>query len=239
MVEKKSIDKLAFIKKSNYWPLAAVVIVIVLSCAFIFLKFIHLGEKVVETPLELAKSFLETKATIQYSITNAIGEIKKESKIVVMTAEISAYANASSEKTKFWVNLGTTTIEIKADGNKVQYILSTDVINKDSFFYDEKTGELIIKLPKPTLDESIVEVQSNPEKIEVKKDIGWARLSSYSGAYLETELKKNLRDSVIQAGKHELLLEKAQKNAEEVILKMLKEILKKEKVSIPVKINFN
>lgn len=239
MTENNSINKNVIIKKSNYWPLASAFIVLILAGTYIFMKFSNDTKESVKGVSDTVKSILETKVSIQYSIMNAIGEIKKESKIVVLSAEISAEAKASSEKSKFFINLGTTTVEIKADGNKVQYILPTEVITKNSFFYDEKTGALIVKLPRPILDESIVEVQSNPEKIEVKKDIGWARLSSFSGAYLETELKKNLRNSVIQAGNHELLLERAKKNAEEVVLKMLKEILQKEKLTIPTQIYFN
>ena len=229
--------KTLIVKKSYAWPIAMVAIVFILASVFIFYQITSAVKKPIDAIKEVAKSAFETKVKITYVIKNTRGQIKKETKLVVMTAEVDANTSASSEKSKFWVNLGTTTVEIKATGNKVQYILPTSVINQDNFSYNEATGEINVKLPSAILDESFVEVQSNPNKIEVKKTIGWARLSSYSGAYLENQLKKNLRDSVIQSGKNELLLDKANRNAEEVVLKILQQVLQKENIN--VKVNFN
>jgi hypothetical protein len=84
-----------------------------------------------------------------------------------------------------------------------------------------------------------VEVQSNPDKIKIKKDIGWARLDKNSGKYLEDEIRKSLRNKVIEEGKKKILLEEAHRNAEKAIIEIFKLKMKSENVDFPLRINFN
>jgi hypothetical protein len=117
---------------------------------------------------------------------------------------------------------------MKVMGNKVQYYIPADSLSEKSIVWDHERQEIVIDLPDVILDEDIVEVQSDPKKIMIKKDIGWARFDAYSGKAMEDQIRSELRNKVIDAGKHELLLEKAKANAEKVI-KELFDRLKKEK----------
>ena len=85
------------------------------------------------------------------------------------------------------------------------------------------------------IDEEIVEIQSDPELIKVKKDIGWGRLESRSGEFLERQIRRDLRSLVIEEGKSNLLmLEQAKKTAQEVIRELFEKFMRKESLEVPV-----
>lgn len=209
------------------WPIAAVFIVLILTVGFLlFTQNISAIPGKVAGWIHWGPDYHITRIT-----STAIGEIKKESKLVVMSTQITVYEKITSEKRVLWgkLNLGTTVVEMRVHGNKVQYVIATQAIRSDSFHWDAKENELVIEVPSPILDEEIIEVQSDPKRIEVHKDIGWARLESYSGKTLENQIRSNLRTLVIQQGKSELLLDKARSHAEATIRETVTKILQKEK----------
>lgn len=208
---------------SKYWAFAVVCIVAILTAGFIAYKFSMGFHDTVN------KVFRPNVYNVEITL-NTIGKLQQESKIIVLTAELTVDVERSSTKRFMWdyYNLGTTTVRMKVPGNKVQYYIPTDSLDEKSIAWDADKQELVLNLPDPILDEEIVEVQSDPKLIQVQKDIGWARLDAYSGKAMENQIKSELREKVIEAGKHELLLEKAKVNAEKVI-KDLFEKLKKEK----------
>jgi hypothetical protein len=219
------------------WALTLFGIVFILSGSFIAYKLLSIPE---ETSKVLS-NILKPNIKYETIVLSTIGEIKKESKFVVQSTEINLTIEKSTTKTILWdkLNLGTTVVEMQISGNKVQYILPLDLIAASIFKWDEKTGEVVVSVPMPILDEDIVEVQSNPDKIKIKKDIGWARLDKNSGKYLEDEIRKSLRNKVIEEGKKKILLEEAHRNAEKAIIEIFKLKMKSENVDFPLRINFN
>ncbi|MBN2790797.1 MAG: DUF4230 domain-containing protein [Candidatus Delongbacteria bacterium] len=207
---------------SKYWAFAVVCVVAILTTGYILYKF----------SMGFHDTFNNVFRPNVYNteiILNTIGQLKQESKIVVMTAELTVEIERSSSKILWdWYHLGTTTVEMKVPGNKVQYYIPADSLSSNSIRWDIEKQELVLDLPDVILDEDIVEVQSDPNKIMVKKEIGWARFDAYSGKAMEDQIRGELRSKVIEAGKHELLLEKAKANAEKVV-KDLFDRLKKEK----------
>ncbi len=208
---------------SKYWAFAVVCIVIILTAGFFLYQFSIGFHNTVN------KIFRPNVYNVEITL-NTIGKLQQESKIVVLTAELTVDVERSSTKRFMWdyYDLGTTTVRMKVPGNKVQYYIPADSLDENSITWDHERQELVLNLPDPILDEDIVEVQSDPRLIQVQKDIGWARLDAYSGKAMEDQIKSELREKVIEAGKHELLLEKAKRNAEKVI-KELFDRLKKEK----------
>lgn len=208
---------------SRAWAFAAVAIVLILTAGF--------------TTWRIWSGF-NTTTKIEQVISNTIGELKKESKLVVLTAEITVHAKRSSTKRILWdkLNLGKTVVEMRVMGNKVQYVVPTTVISRDTFRWDKSRGEVVVDIPDPILDEEIIEVQSDPSRIEVWKDVGWGRFESYSGDFLEEQIRRELCSLVIQQGKHELILDRARKNAEEAIRDLFGQFMKREEIEIPIRI---
>jgi hypothetical protein len=233
------IDKRSRRNGAAPWAFALVAIVLILTVGYVVLEMVNKGGKVIDTGVEAIGNVLRPNVKIEQVISNTIGELKKESKLVVFSTEIMVYEKRESTKKILWdmLNLGTTVVELRVPGNKVQYIIPTDLISKDTIWWDEERGEVVIDIPTPVLDEEIVEIQSDPSRIEVRTEIGWGRLKSFSGDFLELQIRQNLRSLVIKEGKRELLLEQAHKNAEEVIRDLFQQFMRKEKVEVPVRIN--
>ena len=57
------------------------------------------------------------------------------------------------------------------------------------------------------------------------KDIGWARLESYSGDFLEKTIKTSLRKEVIKTAQNDLLVDRACKNASSCIKGIIKNFI--------------
>ena len=213
-------------KVSALWAFTLVIIVLILT-------FDYWGISVLETAENIIRP--ERKVTIDSIIYSTIGELKKESKIVVMTGEVNLSVKRSHTKFFSRLNLGTTAVEVLVPKNKVQYVIPTNAISEESFRWNDETGEVSIEIPTPVIDEEIVEIQSDPSLIKVRKEIGWGRLESRSGEFLERQIRQDLRSLVIEEGKgNKLMLEQAKKNAEEVIRELFETFMRKENLEVRV-----
>ena len=223
------------------WASAVVAVALILTTGYVVLRIGAIPGAVVGKAGVVLKDMLKPTINIEQVIANTIGELKKESKLVVLTVEITVREKRSSTKRTLWdtLSLGETIVEVLVTGNKVQYIVPTAVISKDTFRWDASRGEVTIDIPCPVLDEDIVEIQSDPAHIEVRKDIGWGRLESRSGAFLEQQIRRDLRSHVIREGNNELLIERARRNAEQAIRDIFGQFMKKEKVEVPVRVSIN
>jgi hypothetical protein len=210
------------------------VTVCVLAVVFIMNKTIDASGGILDKSSELLKGMFGTTVHEHQIVLNTIGEIRKHSKLVVMSTEINVDVERSSTKKFMWdyYDLGTTTVRMKVTGNKVQYYIPTDSLSEKSLKWDEEKHELVFNLPDPVLDEDIVEVQSDPGKIFIEKEIGWARLESGSGKALEDQIRRELRRKVIEAGRHELLLERAKVNAEKAVRELFDRIKSKPDIEV-------
>lgn len=126
---------------------------------------------------------------------NAIGELRKAPALRVGTREIAVHVDASvpTETTiRAWlvpvgpgwkVEVGRTKVDVFAPGNTVQYIVPLEINGKKLEtpvkFERTKSGAAgddqiwTVTLPPPRVDESLVEVQSDPRKIRIEVDRDW------------------------------------------------------------------
>ena len=213
-------------KVSALWAFTLVIIVLILTLGYFGISALETAENIIRP---------ERKVTIDSIIYSTIGELKKESKIVVMTGEVNLSVKRSHTKFFSRLNLGTTAVEVLVPKNKVQYVIPTNAISEESFRWNDETGEVSIEIPTPVIDEEIVEIQSDPSLIKVRKEIGWGRLESRSGEFLERQIRQDLRSLVIEEGKgNKLMLEQAKKNAQEVIRELFETFMRKENLEVRV-----
>jgi len=213
-------------KVSALWAFTLVIIVLILTLGYLGISALETAENIIRP---------ERKVTIDSIIYSTIGELKKESKIVVMTGEVNLSVKRSHTKFFSRLNLGTTAVEVLVPKNKVQYVIPTNAISEESFRWNDETGEVSIEIPTPVIDEEIVEIQSDPSLIKVRKEIGWGRFESRSGEFLERQIRQDLRSLVIEEGKgNKLMLEQAKKNAQEVIRELFETFMRKENLEVPV-----
>ncbi len=226
------------------WAFAVVAVVGILAVAGIVWKIVSLPEKAVDATqetinktLETAEKILRPKVEINEVIINTLGELHKQSKLVVMSETVDLVMERSSTKKFLWdkLSMGTTVVEMRVRENKVQYILPLEQVTRDSFHWDDSKGEIVIDIPRPVIDRDIVEVQSNPNLIDVRTERGWARLKSKSGKFLENQIRGDLRQELIRQGNNEIYLNEAHRKAEAVVRQLIEQLMQERGIlNIPV-----
>jgi Protein of unknown function (DUF4230) len=151
-------------------------------------------------------------------LTSAVTELRKTPKLVVLTVMATAHVEKISNK-QFWlIDLGTTRVWVKAPG-KLQYVICLDGINTDWFDYRPEDGTIELTVPEPHIDDDMIEI--DPARIEVIKQIGWARTSANSGQFLEQCARQEIMGQLVAAGGSELLHERAKQEAQLAIHQIL------------------
>lgn len=206
---------------------AILVLLLALTCgmiSFVIIQAIDAARDLAATPQKvvnnLAKAF-EPHVSITTVMRSAIGEIRHTPKLVVMTADVDAEVFKAKATDWGYVYWGTTTVTLRARDNRIQYVIPTENMTDENFVYVPATKELQVIVPPPRVDPDVVDVQSDPRKIDVKTELGWAHFDKWSGQPLRQEARQDLRQAVLGAGRHQLLLTQARINARQHVEKLL------------------
>jgi hypothetical protein len=159
-------------------------------------------------------------------ITNQFSELSARPKLVVLTATTTVEVVKRSEKSALWglLDLGDTVVRLKADGNRVQFYVPVGEIRPEDFSYDAVRKQVVVRVPAPVLDRDIVEVQSDPAKIQVQTKVGWARLQSYSGKHLEAKAREALRQEVLASADSRPMRDMARMQAEKSLRGLFRDL---------------
>ena len=221
------------------WAAAAVCIVGMLTVGFLLLRSCDAPTRLVERIGAGLRGALTSHTRIVTMVSSAMGELQHEAKIVVCTNQFPVTVTKSSAKS--WeilgeaIDLGTTSVSLTAVDNKVQYIIKNP--GAISFDLRDQPRELLVTMPPPVLDETIVETQSDPDKIGVVTEAGWARSKFISGKALEAQIKRELRPLVVQEGRHPARLEKAAEHARRTLGDLVRQQLAKRGLDdLPVRV---
>jgi len=222
---------------ASHWPWA-VAIMFASGCiltGYIFNHFTHI-------PADIAKTLgdsLKATTTTTTVIRTAVSELHGVKHLVVLTAKVDAVITKNKETRRLWgkLYLGTTTVEVRATGNQVQFYVPLEDLRSDDFRYDEKRHVLQVTIPRPVLDEQFVDVQTDPSNIQIRTDVGWASLERYEGAFLRDDAIRDLRPQVIKTAKeYPLLLDHASDRGllvfQEDIVDRLKEALGNDLIAV-------
>jgi len=192
------------------WAVAAVLIALILVGAYTLRQALRTPERTVNTAadrlegmagkvFEKLREGLRPNVTVRSTVRSQFAKLDATPKLVVLTDTIDVEVAKSSEKRVLWglLNLGTTEVRLRAPGNKVQFYIPLGEIRADDFVYQPAARKVVVRLPAPVLDRQVVDVQSDPLKIDVETKVGWARLSAHSGKTLETKAREALRQEVL------------------------------------------
>lgn len=157
--------------------------------------------------------------TVRSAWAGVVEEVDKEPKLVVLQTSITVFVSRRSEKRLFWelLDLGDTVVELRAEDNRVQYVVPLGDFGPEDVDYDAERRILTVYLPAPELDREMIAVQSDPDKLHLRTQVGWGRLRRGSGRELEREVRDALRRVVIRYGRSEHLRDSARVNAETVL----------------------
>src|SRR5438132_4220786 len=96
-------------------------------------------------------------------IQTSVSRLRKEAKFVVLSADVTVEVTRSSSKILFdRLDFGDTVTTVRTKGNRAQYFIDLNGIKERDFKLSGDGKNLIVTVPEPRVDESIVEVQSDP-----------------------------------------------------------------------------
>ena len=170
-----------------------------------------------------ASEAFQPKTTYMLLLSGEIGKLKNSPKLVVLTAPLNASVTQETKTTVFGYNVSSAKVEVRAPA-VVQYVLQLKDLNMNDLYYDQLGKRLVVTIPHPTLDQEIVEVESDPSKIQVRTEFGWSPLSLLKGGTVREEAMHHLKDAAIELGRHELLQERADKNAKETVSNLMSKV---------------
>ncbi len=188
---------------------------------------------------KLAEAF-ETKASVNAIFIPVIREIKQKPKFVVMVTTLNVTVKKENLKTAGGggLDLGTTTVTLRANGNRVQYFVPLEGAGINSFEFDPQTKVLTATFPPVRIDKDVVDVQNNPSMIDLRTDVGWARLDRYSGEDLRGQVQKDLRGAVVEEAGMPLLMDKARETARRQLMKLLEPVQMALKEDVTLRVKF-
>jgi hypothetical protein len=174
----------------------------------------------------VTKSFMPTYTTTTV-IQTSMQRLRKEAKFVVLSADVTVEVTRTSSKILFdRLDFGDTVTTVRTKGNHAQYFVDLNGIKESDFRLSNGDKNLVVTVPEPRVDESIVEVQSDPNQMEVQTKVGWLRTDKKSGELTRAEAKKALRDAVISEAKSQIFVDLARKNAQEKVADLLNPLVK-------------
>ena len=207
------------------WPIAFTVIAIALIAlgGFIFKTCVDQPRRMAETIANATRPQVNVSTIIRTSLER----LREESKLVVYTADVSVMVTKVSDKKVLGgkVDLGTTTVRLRAAGNKAQIVIPLNELEESDFAYNPSDNRFVITLPSPRVDETLVEVQTNPTYYEVETEVGWARLDKFSGETLREDAKRELRGAVIEEASHPRIIDAAKQSGREQIAGLLEAVI--------------
>ena len=181
------------------------------------------------------------KGRTQVAITSALGELRRTPALKVSTREVAVVVDASKpteltvypwivpigEPTK--VELGRTTAQLVVPGNKVQYIVPLDEFapGEEPEVHEVKHPDgrrFIVVLPAPRVDESLVEVQSDPAKLREDVDRDWLDHILRDDEARNAALA-SIRAAVIDAARAETPMFEVREKARSAVAEMIRALL--------------
>lgn len=225
-------------RTGSAWPIAITVIAIALIAlaGFIFKSCVDQPTRMAET---IARA-TQPQVTVNTIIQTSLERLRDESKLVVYTADVAVMVTKISDKKLLSgkLDLGTTTVRLRAAGNKAQIVIPLNEVDEEDIQFDETKNQFVVKLPAPRVDETLVEVQTDPTFYELETEVGWARMDRYSGEALREEAKRELRNAVIAEAKNPRILAAAKQSGEEQIGALLEAVVKPMRPEATVAVEF-
>lgn len=225
-------------RSGSSWPIAiAVIAIAVIALAgFIFKSCLNQPAHIAESIAKAA----QPQVTVNTVIQTSLERLRDESKLVVFTADVAVMVTKFSDKKVLYgkLDLGTTTVRVRAAGNKAQIVIPLQDIASGDFKYDESENRLTVTLPAPRVDETLVEVQNDPTFYEVETDVGWARLDKFSGDFLREQAKRDLRPAVILEANNPRIRKAAEESGREKVGALLEAVIKPLRPEATVEVQF-
>lgn len=188
------------------------------------------------------------------SVVSAVGELRKSPALKVATREIAVVVDASrpTEITvRPWlvpvgpgktIEVGRTKAQIVVPGNIVQYVVPLDELGSvDTSIVEEGNASskrrFIVVLPPPRVDESLVEVQSDPAKRLEAIDRDWLDHIVGDDSAKDAALA-SVRRAVVEAARAETPMFEVREKARATVAEMIRALLPPEHRDVTIAVRW-
>jgi hypothetical protein len=121
-------------------------------------------------------------------------------------------------------------IPLEADGRRVQADISGDFNGLD--------GEVVVTLPPPQVDETLVEVQSDPKRMKIQIDRDWAD-HVVGDDEARDEALAAIRAAVVREASSDLAMFEVREKARATVVEMLRALLPESLRDRPIRIRWS
>lgn len=197
---------------------------------------------------------LSSQARQKAVFVSALGRLTEAPALKVATREIAVRVDASTptEATlRAWlvpigpgwkIELGRTKVEIFAEGNRVQYVIPLEKREGSeaelAWNLDDPKAEVVVTLPPPRVDETLVEVQSDPTRLRVQIDRDWAD-HVVGDDRARDEALAAIREAVVREASSEIALFEVREKARATVVEMLRALLPERLRDRPIRIRWS
>jgi len=183
---------------------------------------------------------MRPKIAVTTAVAATVGELKRETKLVVLTLPVSITIHKSSTKEPLWGILpqGTAEVLMMVPDNRVQYVLNMEGVSAANFEYDAAKHKLIFHAPLPMLDEEMVSIQPDPAKIKLMTNTGWLRTDAFSGEPLRTSARQEVKKHVLAEARKPHYRDIASEVAELHLRKLLEPMMRTVDSDVKLEIRF-
>ena len=167
---------------SRAWAVAAVfiagIVAVGVPTGYVVMKW---GGAMVDGPAKVsgalaraAADAMRPRLTVSEVVMNSVQQLRKENKLVVFTADISADVTRQEGSSAWGIYWGTNVSRVAVRDAKVQFVIDLSKLQTSDVIYDDHAKMLTLFLPRPTIDAAMVAI--DPGKIQTL-DLrgGWAR----------------------------------------------------------------
>ncbi|MFM7051049.1 MAG: hypothetical protein ACKOYN_02805 [Planctomycetota bacterium] len=176
----------------------------------------------------------------------ALGQLEQAPALRVATRVVNVRVDASvpTEATlRPWLipvgpgfrgEVGRTRVELVAEGNRVQYVIPLGEPSRPGEPPIERRFEgegdaltLVLTLPPPRVDETVVDIQSDPAKLKLQVDRDWVDHVVGDDRARDLALSR-IREAVVRMASSETAMFEVREKSREVVATMLRELLPEE-----------
>ncbi len=162
---------------------------------------------------------------IKESVKGYSGDTDFKSKFVVLTQYITVELSQNEVATLCGITTGNADLRVLYNDNKVQYYVDLESLSDQDVQYDMDSRSINIYIASPKLDEDMVEVQSDPDKINIKDKTSWITYG-IDLEKMKVDIQKRVRKEVLEAGSQDRYKASARMNAKDKLYELFYKVLK-------------
>lgn len=216
-------------KRVPFWQNKMVAIYLIIITLFVMITSVWAVHRVLSITAQLGKVVVESSTNI--SVFSVAESLHRQSKLIVQTALITVDQTLEKENVLslggFAFEFGSSNLRMVSMGNKVQYYIPMHKISDNDILWDSETETLTIRVPLPTVDSDMIELQDNPRQIIFLGENSWYDWASGNGVpKLTKQAQNNMREYVLRTARTHYYMSLAKENAQRELERLLETIVR-------------